>query len=71
MRNQIQSPTPYTLDKTAQEHLKQGINTLWQSYVIIEFIQKTLTNEEQTELHAALNGVLALMSSGLDDLGEV
>lgn len=63
--------SPYTLDKTAQEHLKQGINTLWQAHSLIETIQQAYSDDEHITLNSALNGVLALMSCGLDDLGEV
>lgn len=62
---------PYLLDKKAQEHLKNGINTLWQANTLLEFVQKSLTTEEHADLHTALNGVLALMNSGLDDLGGI
>ncbi|AGO15788.1 hypothetical protein K756_02730 [Glaesserella parasuis ZJ0906] len=69
MRNQ--NITHYALDEQAQECFKNGINSLWQAYTLLEFVQKTLTNEEMLDHYAALNGVLALMSKGLDDLAEV
>lgn len=62
---------PYLLDKKAQEHLRNGISTLWQANMLLEFVQKSLTTDEHADLHTALNGVLALMNSGLNDLGEV
>ncbi|MCT8556536.1 hypothetical protein KZ469_02160 [Glaesserella parasuis] len=68
MRNQIK---PYALDEQAQQCLKDGTNTLWQAYTLLEFVQKTLTDEEMLDHYTALNGVLALMSKGLDDLAEV
>lgn len=61
----------YLLDQKAQEHLKNGVNTLWQAHSIIEMIQKAYSDNEHAELYSALSGVLALMNSGLDDLGEV
>ncbi|MCT8759983.1 hypothetical protein KZ420_01040 [Glaesserella parasuis] len=71
MRNQSKIPTHYALDEQAQECLKNGIKSLWEAYTILEFVQKTLTDEEMLDHYTALNGVLALMSKGLDDLAEV
>lgn len=62
---------PYILDKQAQQHLNNGINTLWQANTLLEFVQKSLTDDEHADLHTALNGVLALMNNGLTDLAEV
>lgn len=62
---------PYLLDQKAQEYLENGVNTLWQAHSIIEMIQKAYSDNEHTELYSALSGVLALMNSGLNDLGEV
>ncbi|MCT8567704.1 hypothetical protein ACM22J_08805 [Glaesserella parasuis] len=71
MRNQNKIPSHYALDEQAQECLKNGIKSLWEAYTILEFVQKTLTDEEMLDHYTALNGVLALMSKGLDDLAEV
>ncbi|MWP84056.1 hypothetical protein F9843_08125 [Glaesserella parasuis] len=68
MLNQIK---PYVLDEQAQQCLKDGTSTLWQAYTLLEFVQKTLTDDDMADHYTALKGVLALMSKGLDDLGEV
>lgn len=62
---------PYVLDEQAQQYLKDGTNTLWQAYTLLEFVQKSLTDDEMIDHYTALKGVLALMSKGLDDLAEV
>lgn len=65
------SNNPYVLDEQAQQCLKDGTNAIWQAYALIGFIQQSLTADEMAEQHTALNGVLALMNKGLDDLAEV
>ena len=65
------SNNPYVLDKQAQQCLKDGTNAIWQAHALLGFIQQSLTDDEMAEQYTALNGVLALMSKGLDDLAEV
>lgn len=65
------SNNPYLLDEQAQQCLKDGIDSLWQAHALIGFIQQSLTADEMADHYTALNGVLALMNKGLDDLAEV
>lgn len=69
MRNQ--TPPPFTEESKMAFLLNRGRNTLWQAHALIETIQQAYEDEEHITLNSALNGVLALMSSGLDDLGEL
>lgn len=62
---------PYILNKQAQQHLNDGISTLWQANMLLEFVQKSLSDDDYADLHTAISGVLALMNNGLTDLAEV
>ncbi|TCP95330.1 hypothetical protein EDC44_10921 [Cricetibacter osteomyelitidis] len=67
----MRNPNPYILDDQAQANLKNGINSIWQAHAIIELISKSAQVDDNCTLISALNGVLELMSNGLNDLAEV
>lgn len=62
---------PYLLDEQAQQCLKASSDLLWQAYALLEFVQKSMNDDDLADHYTALSGVLTLMSKGLDNLGEV